>query len=116
MTASVNKPLCIIPARGNSKRFYRKNVALLGGKPLLAWTIEAASKSGIFDHLWVSSEDDEILETAGRWGADPVRRPSSLAQDEVTVQELCLHVAKETMAIPGSNYTAINVLLPTSPL
>ena len=55
------KPLCIIPARAGSKRLLRKNLTMLGGKPLLAWTIEKAIKASIFDNVWVSSEDHEIL-------------------------------------------------------
>ena len=52
------KPLCIIPARGGSKRFPRKNIALLHGKPLLAYVIESAKQSGVFDAVCVSSDDD----------------------------------------------------------
>jgi CMP-N-acetylneuraminic acid synthetase len=75
------KPLAIIPARGNSKRFPRKNIAILAGKPLIAYAIEAARDSEIFDLVCVSSEDDEILEIAEEWGAQAVlKRPEELSR------------------------------------
>ena len=109
-----NKPLCLIPARGGSKRLPRKNIALLGGRPLLAWTLETARESGIFDDLWVSSEEDEILKVAENWGGRPLLRNPGLAEDGVTVVELCLSVIWQ-FALQGLNYSALYVLLPTSP-
>lgn len=67
------KILGIIPARGGSKRLPRKNLADFGGKPLVKRALDTAIKSGVFDHLWVSSEDDEIGTIAGEhwWRRDP---------------------------------------------
>lgn len=73
--------IAIIPARGGSKRIPRKNIKEFAGKPMIAHSIIAAQKSGLFDHILVSSEDDEILALAERYGATPLRRPSELADD-----------------------------------
>jgi len=107
--------LCIVPARGGSKRFARKNVALLGGRPLIAWTIAAARDSGIFDRVWVSSDDAEILDVAVAAGAVPLVRRAELAGDTATVAQVCAAAAKQ-FADDGAAYAAAYVLLPTSPL
>lgn len=107
------KPLCLVPARGGSKRFPRKNVAPLRDRPLLAWTIEPALESGLFDgDVWVSSEDDEILAAAERWGGRPLPREGGLAGDEVAVVD----VALDALDRVGAGFDAVYVLLPTSPL
>jgi N-acylneuraminate cytidylyltransferase len=108
-------PLCIIPARGGSKRFPRKNLALLGGKPLLAYVIEAARGSGVFERVCVSSEDPEILETARRWGAEPIVRPAELAADAAQVKQVCAHLL-ESFAREGLRYDEFGVGLVTNPL
>jgi N-acylneuraminate cytidylyltransferase len=74
--------LALIPARGGSKRLPRKNLRLLGGKPLLVWTIEHALASRLITRTIVSTDDDEIAEVAARAGAEvPFRRPPELAGD-----------------------------------
>jgi CMP-N-acetylneuraminic acid synthetase len=110
------KPLCVIPARGGSKRLPRKNVALLGGRPLVNWTIEAAQASGVFDEVLVSTEDEEIARVAQSAGAstDP-QRPEALSGDEVTNVEVCLHVYDQ-LADAGRRYEAVVCLQPSSPL
>ncbi len=63
--------IAVIPARGGSKRIPRKNIKLFCGKPMIAWSIEAAQASGLFDHIVVSTDDAEIAEVAkahGAWG------------------------------------------------
>ena len=73
--------LAIIPARGGSKGVPRKNIRLLAGKPLIAWTIEEAKKSKYIDRLILSSEDEEIIEVAKKYGCEvPFKRPIELAQ------------------------------------
>jgi len=114
MRISIKKPLCIVPARGGSKRLLHKNITMLGGKPLLAWTIEAAVEAEIFDEVWISSEDQEILDIAGQWGGKPLLRPVELAGDHVTLVQLCLHVIRNFMD-QGMDYTSFYVLCPTSP-
>lgn len=108
------KPLCLVPARGGSKRLPRKNVALLGGRPMLAWTVECARNSGLFDVVWVSSEDPDILAAAVDCGAQPLPRDPGLGGDEVTLQTLCHRVVPPLAAAHG--YTDLYLLLPTSPL
>lgn len=74
--------LAVIPARGGSKRIPRKNIKPFCGKPMIAWSIEAALQSGCFDEVIVSTDDAEIADVARQWGADvPFMRPAALADD-----------------------------------
>lgn len=74
--------VAIIPARGGSKRIPRKNIKLFCGKPMIAWSIEAAYASGCFDKIIVSTDDAEIAETALQYGATiPFMRPAELSED-----------------------------------
>ncbi|MBB1518917.1 pseudaminic acid cytidylyltransferase [Aquipseudomonas guryensis] len=74
--------LAVIPARGGSKRIPRKNIKLFCGKPMLAWSIEAALQSGSFDQVIVSTDDQEIAAVARQYGATvPFIRPQQLADD-----------------------------------
>ncbi|MCV3384667.1 pseudaminic acid cytidylyltransferase [Campylobacter lari] len=76
------KNLCIIPARGGSKRIPRKNIVDFLGKPLIAYSIESALKSEIFDDVIISSDDDEIIEAALKYGAKaPFVRKKELSDD-----------------------------------
>lgn len=117
MTGSrpVERPVCIIPARGGSKRLPRKNIALLGGKPLLAYAIEAAYESGVFAAVYVSSEDEEILGVARQYGAGTMQRTDTLATDSAQVKQVCLAVLEE-LAARGEVYKEFAVLLTTNPL
>ena len=111
-----NKPLAIIPARGGSKRFPRKNIALLGGKPLLAYAIEVALESNIFDTVCVSSEDDEILRLAEKHGAHmALKRPVELSQDLTPLTEVCKYLLRY-FKTAGRNYSEFGLLLTTNPL
>jgi CMP-N-acetylneuraminic acid synthetase len=110
------KPLCIIPARGGSKRLPGKNLALLAGKPLLVYAIEAAAQSGVFDRVCVTSDDDAVLEQARKSGADlALRRPPELATDSAQVRHVCKHLLEE-LAAQGCAYSEFGVLLTTNPL
>lgn len=74
--------LCVIPARGDSKRIPRKNIREFCGKPMIAWSIEAAIKSGCFDRIIVSTDNYEIADVAKAYGAEtPFMRPANLADD-----------------------------------
>ncbi|GAB2924952.1 pseudaminic acid cytidylyltransferase [Rheinheimera gaetbuli] len=74
--------IAIIPARGGSKRIPRKNIKLFCGKPMIAWSIEAALASGCFDHVIVSTDDAEIAKIAQHYGAEvPFIRPEELSDD-----------------------------------
>jgi N-acylneuraminate cytidylyltransferase len=86
-------------------------VALLGGRPLLAWTVGAALESGVFAEVLVSSDDDEVLAAAAAAGAAPLRRDPALAGDRTSL-EAVLADAIETRGLAG----AVALLLPTAPL
>lgn len=74
--------LAVIPARGGSKRIPRKNIKAFCGKPMIAWSIEAALQSGCFDQVIVSTDDQEIAEVARQYGASvPFMRPAKLSDD-----------------------------------
>jgi CMP-N,N'-diacetyllegionaminic acid synthase len=109
------RPLCVVPARRNSKRIQEKNLALLAGRPMVVYTIEAALESGVFDRVVVSSEDPEIRELASQCGAEPHERPEELAGDLVSATEVCLE-ANEAQRRQGETYEAIVCLQPSSPL
>ena len=112
----VSKPLAIIPARGGSKRLRRKNIAPLEGKPMLAYSIEAALQSGVFEQVCVSTEDEQIAAVAEDYGASvPFLRPLALAADTVGVVQVCLH-GLDFFAAQGKQFETLGVLLPTSPL
>lgn len=104
--------LAIIPARGGSKRLPRKNVLDLNGKPLIAWTIEAANKSQYIDKVVVSSEDDEILNISQKYDAMTLKRPSILATDTATTYDTVKHVIDSM----EDKYDYILLLQATSPL
>lgn len=108
-----NKPiLALISARGGSKGVLRKNIRNVAGKPLIAWTIEAAKKSKYIDRLVLSSDDDEIIKVARDCGCEaPFVRPAELARDDTPGIDVVLH-ALDTL--PGFYY--IVLLQPTSPL
>jgi N-acylneuraminate cytidylyltransferase len=74
--------VAVIPARGGSKRIPRKNIKVFCGRPIIAWAIETAKQSDLFDRVIVSTDDEEIAEVAVRWGAEaPFRRPAELSDD-----------------------------------
>jgi CMP-N,N'-diacetyllegionaminic acid synthase len=106
------KILAIIPARGGSKGIPKKNIKPLKGKPLMAWTIEEAKKSKLLDKIIVSTDDEEIMNVAKKWGAEvPFLRPSELAQDDTPGIAPVLHALEYF-----SDYEYVVVLQPTSPL
>ena len=84
--------VAIIPARGGSKRIPKKNIKLFHGKPMIAYSIEAARKSGCFDQVIVSTDDPEIAAIAKEWGADvPFLRPAEIADDYATTLDVIKH-------------------------
>lgn len=103
--------LAVIPARGGSKGVLRKNIRVIAGKPLLAYTIDAAKQSRYLDEIVVSSDDSEILKVADEWGAIPLARPSQLARDESPGMDPVLHALTIR-----TGYDYIVLLQPTSPL
>jgi pseudaminic acid cytidylyltransferase len=84
--------IAIIPARGGSKRIPRKNVRPFAGKPLIAYSIEAARNSGLFDRVIVTTDDEEIAAIARQYGAEtPFVRPPELANDYATTVPVIKH-------------------------
>lgn len=102
--------LAIIPARGGSKGIPRKNLKILGGEPLITWTIEAAQGSSYVDKVLVTSDDNEILRISEDRGAVTILRPHDLATDSALASQVILHCLEE---IPG--FDIIIYLQPTSP-
>jgi N-acylneuraminate cytidylyltransferase len=87
--------LAVIPARGGSKRIPRKNIKVFHGKPMIAWSIETAKLSGLFDQIIVSTDDSEISEVAKQWGAEvPFVRPASLSGDHAGTTEVIAHATR----------------------
>lgn len=108
-----HKIIAIIPARGGSKALPRKNVKLLLGKPLIAYTIESALKSKYVNKVVVSTEDEEIAEIAKLYGAEVIKRPKELAKDESPTIDVIFHAIN---ALKVENSDLIVLLQPTSPL
>ena len=114
---SVTDPaiIAIIPARGGSKRLPRKNIAPFHGRPIIAWTIDAAIAADCFDAVIVSTEDAEIAGIAAEYGARVEARPPTLAGDRATVTEVCLDLLDREEAA-GRPYDILCCLYATAPL
>lgn len=107
--------LAIIPARGGSKRIPRKNIKPFCGKPMIAWSIEAALESGCFDRIIVSTDDDEIAEVARQYGAEvPFMRPLELSDDHTGTIPVIRH-AIETINSQGRSVEQACCLYATAP-
>lgn len=102
--------LGITPARGGSKEIPRKNIKIIAGKPLIAWTIEAAKKSRLIDRYVVSTEDEEVAGIARQFGAEVLYRPYEFATDEASTLSVLQHAVEQ---IPCN---IVVLLQPTSPV
>jgi len=108
--------LGLIPARGGSKRVPRKNIRNLAGKPLIAYTIEAALASNKIGRVVVSTDDLEIANIAKDCGAEvPFIRPAELASDKISDQSVLLHAIKTLKQQENYNPDIVLNLRPTSP-
>ena len=107
----------IIPARGGSKGIPRKNLKLLGGKPLVAYTIEQAKQAATIDRVLVSTEDAEIRTVAQRWGAETMDRIEEFIHDNSTqeVDRLLIWIVKR-LESRGECVDVVVLLYPTAPL
>lgn len=105
------KTLGIIPARGSSKGIPKKNIRILSGKPLIAYTIEIFKACQRIDNFIVSTESNEIAEVAREYDAEVLKRPVDLARDESSMADVVRHVATE---LP--DYDLYVTLYPTVPL
>lgn len=104
--------LAVVPARGGSKGIPKKNVKLIAGKPLIAWSIEAALNSKYIDRVIVSTDCQEIASVSREHGADvPFLRPAELASDEATSVDVVIHAVQSVDAAD-----VVVLLQPTSPL
>lgn len=110
-----SRRIAIIPARGGSKRLPRKNILPIGGRPMLAWSVDAAVHSGLFERVCVSTDDEEIARVANEVGADVLPRPESLGSDSATVAEVCSYHL-QSLAESGEVYDYLYCLYPTAPL
>ena len=107
--------LALIPARGGSKRIPRKNIKLFCGKPMIAWSIEAALQSGCFDQVVVSTDDAEIAEVARQYGAQvPYMRPAALSDDHTGTTAVVAH-AINWFAAQGNTPEQVCCLYATAP-
>ncbi len=109
------RTLGLVPARGGSKGIPRKNLADLGGKPLVQHTIEAALESSRLDAVVVTSDDPEILAVAERVGATPLQRPDELATDDAPMLDTALHALDDARERWGDEPDTLVLLQPTSP-
>ena len=90
--------LAVIPARGGSKGIPGKNIKMIAGKPLLAWTIEHALAAKTVDRVVVSTEDKKIAAVARKWGAEVLERPKALATDRADTLPVLQHALKNCPA------------------
>lgn len=110
-----NKSVCIIPARGGSKRIPKKNIKLFHGKPLIAYSIEAALKSNLFDKVIVSTDDEEIAKIAIKYGAViPFIRPKELSDDFIGTGAVINHTLEYLKSV-GENYDFVCTIYATAP-
>ncbi len=109
------KSLCIIPARGGSKRIPRKNIKPFMGKPIMAYSIEAALKSGLFDEVMVSTDDEEFADVARQYGASvPFMRSAATSNDYATTEDVLIEVLDEYKK-QGKEFDNICCLYSTAP-
>ena len=109
--------LGVVLARGGSKSIPRKNIKALGGKPLIAWTIQAAKASGVLDRLILTTDDQEIAAVGREWGIEaPFMRPAELAQDTTPTLPVLQHAAAWLKERESYVPDAILLLQPTAPL
>jgi pseudaminic acid cytidylyltransferase len=104
--------VAIIPARGQSRRIPRKNIRPFHGKPIIAYSIEAAKASGLFDAVWVSTEDLEIAAVARDYGAKWFCRTAGQEIDSVGTQE----VARDFLLKTGADYDYACCIYATAPM
>ena len=110
------KSLAVIPARGGSKRIPRKNVKEFLGKPIIAYSIEVALNSGLFDEVMVSTDDEEIAEVAKKYGAKvPFMRSSENADDHSSTADVIVEVITSYES-QNRSFDFICCIYPTAPL
>jgi CMP-N,N'-diacetyllegionaminic acid synthase len=117
VVSNAKKILCLIPARGGSKGLPRKNILPCAGKPLIAWTIEAALNAKAVDYVLVSTDCEEIAGVASDRGASvPYLRPAEISQDDSSMVEVVEHAIQWVSQSSEMIFSTVIVLQPTSPL
>ncbi|MEL6618257.1 MAG: pseudaminic acid cytidylyltransferase [Pseudomonadota bacterium] len=107
--------LCVIPARGGSKRIPRKNIRSFGGRPMIGWSIAAAHEAGCFDRIIVSTDDEDIAQVARDLGAEvPFLRPATLSDDFTGTGPVTAHALGEAEKA-GGTFDAVCCLYATAP-
>lgn len=107
--------LAIIPARGGSKRIPRKNIKMFCGRPILAYSIEAAKQSQLFDEIMVSTDDTEIASIAKQYGASvPFLRSAEASNDYATTTDVLLEVVERYRQV-GRDFSHICCIYPAAP-
>lgn len=106
----------IIPARSGSKGIPKKNIALLDGKPLLAYTIEAALESSVARDIFVSTDSEEIAEVSITFGSRIISRPAEISHDTASTESALIHAIKVIRQEHGWTPDYVLTLPPTSPL
>lgn len=107
--------ICVITARGGSKRIPKKNIKEFCGKPIIAYSIEAALSSGLFDEVMVSTDSEEIAEIAGRYGANvPFMRSEETSSDYATTRDVLMEVLSEYEKL-GKRFDTMVCIYPTAP-
>ena len=112
----VKKMIAIIPARGGSKRIPHKNIVELMGKPMIAWTIEAAQKSKLFDRIFVSTDDQEIADVAEKFGVEVPFLRTECADDFSTASDATIFALKQVKHHFGEEYECVAQLMANCPL
>ena len=112
----VGKCIAIIPARGGSKRIPRKNIVDFFGKPMIAWTIEAAQKSGYFERILVSTDDEEIAQVARDHGASVPFLRTECADDHSPVSQATLASLKQAETFWDTSFDTVVQLMPNCPI
>jgi CMP-N-acetylneuraminic acid synthetase len=108
--------ICLIPARGGSKRVHCKNIKSFLGKPLLAWTIEVAKESGVLPRIILSTEDDEIAKVGKKYGAEvPFMRPKKFARDKTPALPVVEHAVNWLKKNENVDVDWVVFLEPSSP-
>lgn len=117
MSGTPTVSIALIPARAGSKRLPLKNIKLLNGIPIIAYSIIAAEKSGLFSEIIVSTDSEEVAVIAENWGAKvPSLRPEEFATDESSDIEWVSHAISKLISSPLESVDKVSILRPTSPL
>jgi len=112
----MKKKIAVIPARGGSRRIPRKNIVDFCGKPMIAWTIEAAVKSGCFDRIIVSTDSPEISKIAGQWGCEVPFLRQTAADDHSPVSLATIAAVHQAAAFFKEEYGVVAQMMPNCPL